>query len=391
MLFGGLHIEMAALKSIGTLLRDSGWTGALTEAGIAYTGMAEPFLTASSITRTRQMHQITASSCLHTLMKTANSDYSTETAVSSDEVHSFEAWCDSRKQQSPQFQFWYLVLSMELKILYLIRSFREANFDLYLPIRLRDMSTLGEKHPQLAHAFQRGAFVVHKSSRDFSAITIDQAHEQANTVIKADGGPIGVTEDPPALRRWVVAGPEVSQLVAQYEIASEAKETVMHTTHHEQTPKVQQVFLERVDQLFQVFTDMGNPFKEESMDLLSLDTNDIDHPSGAELIFTYHASGRTRFVEFMDGLESEVSPFYELIKETRVDFFRQEPHCVNVTQQKVLKDDCQLFSKLFISCQSRECDLYDFFRQENHPFPAALSDGGKLHTCQKSQLAAVQN
>ena len=29
------------------------------------------------------------------------------------------------------------------------------------------------------------------------------------------------------------------------------------------------------------------------------------------------------------------------------------------------------------------------FRHENHPFPAALSDGGKLHTCQKSQLVAV--
>ena len=37
--------------------------------------------------------------------------------------------------------------------------------------------------------------------------------------------------------------------------------------HHEQTPKVQQVFLERVDKLFQVFTDTGNPFKEESRDL----------------------------------------------------------------------------------------------------------------------------
>ena len=40
MMFGGLHIEMAALKSIGTLLRDSGWTGALVEAGIASTGTA---------------------------------------------------------------------------------------------------------------------------------------------------------------------------------------------------------------------------------------------------------------------------------------------------------------------------------------------------------------
>ena len=66
-------------------------------------------------------HHITAC-CLHKLMKSAYSDYCTETAVISGEVHSFEAWCDSRKQQSPPFQFWYLVLSMELEILSLIQQ-----------------------------------------------------------------------------------------------------------------------------------------------------------------------------------------------------------------------------------------------------------------------------
>ena len=58
-------------------------------------------------------------------------------------------------------------------------------------------------------------------------------------------------------------------------------------------------------------------------------------------------------------------------------------------KQKILKDDCRLFSKLFISCQSRECDLLQFFRHENQSFPAALSDSGKLHSCQKSQLASI--
>ena len=62
---------------------------------------------------------------------------------------------------------------------------------------------------------------------------------------------------------------------------------------------------------------------------------------------------------------------------------------MDATKQTVLTDDCQPFCKLFISCQSRECDLYDFFRHRNHLFPAELSDGGKLHACQKSQLAAV--
>ena len=79
-MFGGLHIEMAALKSIGTLLRDSGWTGALVEAGIASPGTADSFLTASSLTRTRQMHQITACS-LYKLLKAAYTDYLKETQI----------------------------------------------------------------------------------------------------------------------------------------------------------------------------------------------------------------------------------------------------------------------------------------------------------------------
>ena len=141
----------------------------------------------------------------------------------------------------------------------------------------RHVDTGGET-PQLVHGFQRGAFVLHISNRNVSAIAIAQAHEQANAVIKANMGAIGVTEDPSASRRWIIAGPEVGQLVAQYDIASEAKETVAHTNHHEHTPKVQHVFLESVDTLFQVFTDMGNPFKEENRDLLSLDTNDIPIP-----------------------------------------------------------------------------------------------------------------
>ncbi len=56
--FGGLHIEMAALRSIGTFLLDSGWTTCLVEAGIASSGTAESFLTVFSVTRTRQAHQI---------------------------------------------------------------------------------------------------------------------------------------------------------------------------------------------------------------------------------------------------------------------------------------------------------------------------------------------
>ena len=63
MILGGLHIEMAAFKTIGNLLKESGWTAVLTEAGIASSGTAESFLSASSITKTRLVHQVT--DCMH--------------------------------------------------------------------------------------------------------------------------------------------------------------------------------------------------------------------------------------------------------------------------------------------------------------------------------------
>lgn len=301
-MFGGLHIEMAALRSIGTLLQDSGWTGALVEAGVTSSGTADSFLSAASVTRTRQAHQITACS-LYTLMKRAYTDYCDDT--SGDDVQTtFEKWCDLRQQLSPQFQYWYLILNMQLVILSLVRSFREANFNLYcetlnglipyffannnvnyarwIPVHLRDMLSLEQCHPQVAREFNNGNFVVHKSHRAFSALAIDQAHEQANAVVKGDGGAVGVTEDPSALRRWMVAGPEVSHLVTQYETASGAKcAKDCTTTHHEQTEWTQRNYLEKVCKLTTTIQDMGNPFQEESCDLLSLDTKDIAHPSAA--------------------------------------------------------------------------------------------------------------
>ena len=68
--FGGLHIEMASLKVIGHWLEGSGWTVALADANVATLGTAESFLKATSVTRTRRAHQVTAWS-LYILLKSA--------------------------------------------------------------------------------------------------------------------------------------------------------------------------------------------------------------------------------------------------------------------------------------------------------------------------------
>ena len=184
----------------------------------------------------------------------------------------------------------------------------------------------------------------------------------------------------------MVAGPEVSHLVAQYEVLSGAKDAKRSTIHNERTIPAQRVFLEKVGRLTKVIHDLGNPFQEESNDLLTLDTNDIAHTSVHELVRTHYERGADRFCTFLKDLESqEESLFYKPLKKNKLNFFKKQ--CIATdTKHKALKQDCNLFSQLFISCHSRQCDLREFFKYENQPFPAALSDNGKLHSCQKSDL-----
>ena len=133
--------------------------------------------------------------------------------------------------------------------------------------------------------------------------------------------------------------------------------------------------------------EMGNPFQEEIADLLTLDTKIIATPGAGEIVMS-HESRCKAFIGSLD--EGSEGSFYDPIKKNKFEFFQNKPEqAAGDLKQKILKDDSRLFSKLFTSCQSRECDLLEFFQHENQSFPAALSDGGKLDSCQKSQLASI--
>ena len=64
---------------------------------------------------------------------------------------------------------------------------------------------------------EHGHWVIHKTTKLFSATLIDQAHEQNNEVVKSSGGAIGLTENPSALRKWMVSGPEQARLLKEFE------------------------------------------------------------------------------------------------------------------------------------------------------------------------------
>ena len=113
---------MASLKVLSDSLKGSGWTEALVQAGVASSGKANSFLKASHVTRTRRAHQITASS-LYLLQQNAYKEYIQILGTDS-EVMSFEDWCDARSHSSPQFQFWSLILKLEVVVMVYVRAIR---------------------------------------------------------------------------------------------------------------------------------------------------------------------------------------------------------------------------------------------------------------------------
>jgi hypothetical protein len=124
-------------------------------------------------------------------------------------------------------------------------------------------------------------------------------------------------------------------------------------------------FFDKVQKSY-TMKDMGNPFMEETGDLFTLDTKIIAHPSVAEMVASQYDNGKTRFNEFLKGLDTDEYSFYQPIKKNKTDFFQQKPEPnMGDSKQKTLKDDCRLFSTIFISCQSREDDLMEFFQHEN--------------------------
>ncbi|CAG2195144.1 unnamed protein product [Mytilus edulis] len=129
---------------------------------------------------------------------------------------------------------------------------------------------------------------------------------------------------------------------------------------------------------------------EDSQDLLVLDTKDIAPTSVVDTIRKIEKIGKTQYEKYIeDRLIKRTVPIFEPIKKNALALFRT-PHGKTVSAMKdkisILKSDVSLFSRLYISCQTRGGDLEDFFAHENNINPPALSQHGKMRLGTKSDL-----
>lgn len=301
-------------------------------------------------------------------------------------------------------------MEIELCVLVYLHSLRQASFTIYLdalteltlwffaldhtnyarwiPIHLRDMAELPIKHPEITKKFKDSNFPIQKTNRVFSAIPIDQSHEQNNGYIKGDGGAVGLTDNSSALRHCMIAGPEVARIIEEFHDENHHCGGKVNTDHHDQAPSVQVSFAKDVRSLLSVMEDLGNPFKEESADLLVLDTKEIADHAAVETIQNVQRVGQEQFQAYVKQcLVDRSKSIYDVIHHNKLKLFKNTAK-INMSKGKQqlasLKSDVGLFSWLYIGCQTRDGNLEEFFCHENQAYPPALSDCGNLYLGTKS-------
>ena len=135
---------------------------------------------------------------------------------------------------------------------------------------------------------------------------------------------------------------------------------------------------------------MGNPFEEESQDLFILDSKDIAGPAAVETVMNAKKIGQEQFEAFTrECLLDRTKAVDDPIPRNKLKVFSTStPRSKSKGQQQLIsvKNDRELFARMYIGCQTRDGNLEEFFRHENQACPPALSDGGNLFTGTKSDL-----
>ena len=141
------------------------------------------------------------------------------------------------------------------------------------------------------------------------------------------------------------------------------------------------MLLSHVNNVTEVMEELGNPFAETGTDLYSLETKQIMSERVVEDVRSAEDMGKMQYQKcVVNRISSTATAFNDTIhKNNQTLFLRRN----QITTSKFynLQNDVQLFSRMYISCQSRERDVDAFFAHENHAWlPSLASNGIILHT-----------
>ena len=148
---------------------------------------------------------------------------------------------------------------------------------------------------------------------------------------------MGLTENPSALRRWMISGPEMARLVSEFETEVE----VQGADHHEVQRSSQVSFFKDMKSLVTTIKDFGNPFLEESEDLIVMDTKEIAGAAAVTILRQIEAIGKQQFNQFItERLLNRTKSLYDPIKRNKVSLFNfSQPKELFKTSQQLSIDE----------------------------------------------------
>lgn len=200
---------------------------------------------------------------------------------------------------------------------------------------------------------------------------------------------VGLTENPDALRKWMVVAPELTTMVNKFEcdVLNHSDEDT--DKHHRETSSVSKKFSQDVQNLVRTMNEFGNPFLEGSQDVYNICSKNVAREV-VNTVRNIEKAGKRQYQEFVnerlcDGTKHLKDP----IKMNKFPLMSTTAPQLNKSKAKLtaMKSDCSLFSKLYIATSEHRCgDLDSFFSHENQQYLPSISEYGELREGKKSDL-----
>ena len=153
---------------------------------------------------------------------------------------------------------------------------------------------------------------------------------------------------------------------------------------------MQNTFLSQTKNVTEVIEELSNTFADTSTDLYTLDGKVILPESVVHTIRTAEDTGKAQHQIFVaERLNSSIAAFNDIVHKNNLPLLTSnsgKKPTKSTSKICNLQTDVHLFSRTYISYQTRDSDMDVFFEHENHAYPPSLASNGIMHQTSKSDL-----
>ena len=104
-----------------------------------------------------------------------------------------------------------------------------------------------------------------------------------------------------------------------------------------------------------------------------MDTKEVFEDAIADGVLELAVLGQAQYDQFIqERLVAKTKLIDEPIKRNKITLLKKSMEATKAKEKQMvsgLRNDCSLFSRLYVSCQIRSGNLEDFFQHENQAFP----------------------